>query len=133
MPRSRAMAKSSLLALVMLALDPLMKQTLSIKLKMVAAARLFVAWRTISTIGIPVDVDSITSGSVRQKRITRMKHEPLYTSVLSLKVICRIVFLYLRDSSNTYSVNHGSRSISRRIRHFFCHVQYDIEGYEREG
>lgn len=89
MPRSRAMAKSSLLALVMLALDPLTKQIPSIKLRMVAAARLFVAWRTISIMGICVAVDNIVCGSVRLKRMTRMKSEPLYISQLDLYgIVC---------------------------------------------
>lgn len=88
MPRSRAMANSSLLALVMLALHPLMKQTLSIRLKTVAAARLCVAWRTISMMGIPVVVARIVAGSVRQKRMTRMKSVPL------LFQFVRIEFVY---------------------------------------
>lgn len=77
MPSSRAMAKSSLEALVMLAFDPLTKHTASMRLMMVVPALLFVAWRTISTMGMPVAVARIVSGSVRQKRIARMNRVPL--------------------------------------------------------
>lgn len=71
------MAKSNLLALVMLALDPLTKHRLNIKLIMVAAARLFVACKAISTIGIWVAVDKIVSGSLIQKRMTSVNNRPL--------------------------------------------------------
>lgn len=73
------MANNSLLALVMLALEPFTKQILSIKLIIVAAARLLVACRTISTIGICVAVDKIVSGSVMQKRMTSVNKRPLLT------------------------------------------------------
>ena len=76
------MENSSLLALVMLAFDPLTKQTLNIRLMMVAAARLLVACRTISTMGIWVAVDSIVSGSLIQKRMTSVNKRPLFVSVL---------------------------------------------------
>lgn len=76
-PLSLAMAYRSRLALVILADVPLMKQTLSIRAKMVAAARLFVLWRKSSTMGIPVLDARIVAGSVRQKRMTRMKRKPL--------------------------------------------------------
>lgn len=76
-PLSRAIAKIKRLALVMLADVPLMKQMLSMSARMVAAARDEVLWRKSSTMGMPVELVRMVVGSVRQKRITRMKKKPL--------------------------------------------------------
>ena len=66
---------------MILAEVPLMKQTLSIKASIVAAARDLVLWRNISTIGMPVELVRTVAGSVRQKRMTRIKTNPLERSV----------------------------------------------------
>lgn len=84
----------------MLADVPLMKQTLSIRAKMVAAARLFVLWRKSSTMGMPVLEARIVAGSVRQKRITRMKRKPL-NQVSNGHRVKR--WGNLRDTANDYS------------------------------
>jgi hypothetical protein len=61
-----------------------MKQTLSIRARIVAAARDLVLWRNISTIGMPVELARTVAGSVRQKRMTRMKTNPLERSATEM-------------------------------------------------
>lgn len=58
-------------------LVPWMKQIASMSVRNVVPARLPVAWRISSTMGMPVDVATIPERSVRQKSITRMKIVPL--------------------------------------------------------
>jgi hypothetical protein len=67
----------SLLELVMHPLVPLMKHTASIKVKIVAAARLPVACRMSSEMGMLLDVDKTVPGSVMQNNITMMNITPL--------------------------------------------------------
>lgn len=74
---SRAMAKRSRLALVVLAFVPLMKQTANMRVRMVVAARFLVAKRIISTIGMPVADAEIAAISGRQKSMMRIKAPPL--------------------------------------------------------
>jgi hypothetical protein len=71
------MAKRSRLALVVLAFVPLMKQTASMRVKIVVAARFFVARRIISTMGMPVADAEIAAISGRQKSMMRIKAPPL--------------------------------------------------------
>jgi hypothetical protein len=68
----------SRLVLVMLATVPLMKQIASIRLRTVAPARLLVAWRMSSAVGIPVADARRVAGSQKQNRVTRMNIVPLY-------------------------------------------------------
>lgn len=61
-------------------LVPLTKHTASARVNTVAAARLPVAWKMSSVIGMFVAVLKTVSGSVMQKRITNMKAVPLVPS-----------------------------------------------------
>lgn len=124
MPLSRDIAYRSRLALVMLALVPLMKQIPSINVKIVAAARLPVAWWMSSTMGIPVGDETMVVGSTRQNRMIKMKAVPLrWLAYFGTPSDVRL----LRDPSYGDGIDHSSRRVSRRVRHFFSHVQNNIE------
>jgi hypothetical protein len=84
-PSSRAMAYVSRLALVIQPNVPLMKHTASISVRIVAAARLPVAWRMSSEIGMFVGVVRIVSGSTMQNRITIRKIVPLWFDIDQLR------------------------------------------------
>lgn len=77
MPSSRAMAYVSRLALVMQPNVPFIKHIASMSVRIVAAARLPVAWRMSSEIGMFVGVVRIVSGSTMQNRITIRNIVPL--------------------------------------------------------
>jgi hypothetical protein len=77
MPLSRAIAYSNRLALVTDPFVPWIKHIASIRLMKHVPARLPVACRISSMMGIPVDVVTIAWRSVRQKRRTRIKMVPL--------------------------------------------------------
>lgn len=84
-PSSRAMAYVSRLALVIQPKVPLMKHTASISVRIVAAARLPVAWRMSSEIGMFVGVVRIVSRSTMQNRITIRKIVPLWVDIDELR------------------------------------------------
>ena len=135
MPLSRAMAYNRRLALVMLALEPLMKQTASIRDMTVVPAREEVARRSISTMGICVGVLRMESGSVSEKRMTRMNKRPLVrmVSLAGAFVGARRRKFYIRDSPDCNCVDECSWAVSFWIRHLFRHVQHYVKCYEREG
>lgn len=62
---------------MVLAFVPLMKQTASISVRIVVAARFFVARRIISTMGMPVADVLIAAISGRQNSMMRIKAPPL--------------------------------------------------------
>lgn len=75
------------LALVMLAIVPLVKHTPSMRVSIVVAARLLVACKMSSTMGRPVGVDRTVAGSTRQNSMMRIKAVPLVVLDVVLFVI----------------------------------------------